>query len=234
MGKRIDLTGQKFGRLTVLEYSHFNHSACWKCLCDCGNIKTVRSDSLRNYTTTTCGCYQKTYKKIKMVGKRFGKLVVLKESYIDKHGQAFWECRCDCGVIKIINGGELRRCNVKSCGCHPPNNKLAKGEAAFNALFWQYIRTANKRDIPFTLSKENFRILTKQNCRYCGTSPSNIFKKRSGDYIYNGIDRVDNNKGYVKENVVACCKKCNLMKLDYSVKDFLAHITKINTIMVMK
>jgi hypothetical protein len=44
----IDLTNQKFGKLTVLEYSHtYNRRAMWKCICDCGNEKVISGRDLR-------------------------------------------------------------------------------------------------------------------------------------------------------------------------------------------
>lgn len=67
MSARIDLTGQKFGRLTVLERAENakNGSAQWKCRCECGNIAIVRSDSLRSGTIRSCGCLRaETMKKI--------------------------------------------------------------------------------------------------------------------------------------------------------------------------
>ena len=60
MGKLIDLTGQKFGRLTVL-YRSKNPKykiPYWTCKCDCGNIVNVRSQSLRSGETKSCGCYK--------------------------------------------------------------------------------------------------------------------------------------------------------------------------------
>jgi len=62
MGKkvRIDLTGKRFGLLTVLSYSHTkNNSAYWLCRCDCGNIKTVLSGNLVGSKTMSCGCLQR-------------------------------------------------------------------------------------------------------------------------------------------------------------------------------
>ena len=63
MGKRIDLTGQKFGRLTVISYneevSKQKGQAYWNCRCDCGNEKVVRGKHLKSGNTTSCGCYQK-------------------------------------------------------------------------------------------------------------------------------------------------------------------------------
>ena len=60
MGKFIDLTGQKFGRLTVLERDTTRKGGVyWFCRCECGNVKCVRSNHLRSGYVKSCGCYQK-------------------------------------------------------------------------------------------------------------------------------------------------------------------------------
>lgn len=61
MGKFIDLTGQRFGRLTVIgwSYNDKNNASHWLCKCDCGNHKIIRGDGLRNRVTRSCGCYHK-------------------------------------------------------------------------------------------------------------------------------------------------------------------------------
>lgn len=60
MGKFIDLTGQRFGRLTVIERTaNHNGRTCWKCQCDCGNVKNVIGKDLRNGKTRSCGCYNR-------------------------------------------------------------------------------------------------------------------------------------------------------------------------------
>ena len=58
MGKLIDLTGRKFGMLTVLKFAYKNsfNQAMWKCRCDCGNETTVHSNNLRRGYTKSCGC----------------------------------------------------------------------------------------------------------------------------------------------------------------------------------
>jgi hypothetical protein len=59
MPPRIDLTGQRFGRLVVEGYSHTkNGKTHWVCKCDCGKRVTVISDSLRRGKTRSCGCYR--------------------------------------------------------------------------------------------------------------------------------------------------------------------------------
>lgn len=61
MGKFIDLTGQKFGRLTVIERAENNKngSSQWVCRCECGNNKVVFIGNLKNGHTTSCGCLQR-------------------------------------------------------------------------------------------------------------------------------------------------------------------------------
>lgn len=55
-----DLTGQRFGRLTVLGVDDKNSKKTYySCLCDCGNVKTVRSDSLTCGAIRSCGCLKK-------------------------------------------------------------------------------------------------------------------------------------------------------------------------------
>jgi hypothetical protein len=67
MSNLIDLIGKKFGKFTVIERSHNNKkgAATWKCLCDCGNIKTVSGISLRNGAIKSCGCLRKMGSNLK-------------------------------------------------------------------------------------------------------------------------------------------------------------------------
>lgn len=68
----IDLTGQKFNRLTVVEfYEVKKETSFWKCICDCGNPVVVRSYNLRSGITKSCGCfrYEKARKQMTVHGK---------------------------------------------------------------------------------------------------------------------------------------------------------------------
>ncbi len=67
MSKIIDLTGKRFGRLKVIERAKSQCGrACWKCQCDCGNIKIIIGKSLRNGNTKSCGCLMKEANREKM------------------------------------------------------------------------------------------------------------------------------------------------------------------------
>lgn len=127
MGKLIDLTGQRFGRLVVLEkdLSKKSRVAYWMCQCDCGNIKSIRGSSLRQEDgTRSCGCLGKEKSSeahlIDLKGQRFGRLLVIKrdKDKNEKNKSAYWICQCDCGNAKSIDGSSLRKGTTISCGCY--------------------------------------------------------------------------------------------------------------------
>lgn len=116
MGNVIDLTGQRFGMLTVIERVGNNKRglALWKCKCDCGNESIVLSRNLLRGSTKSCGCLKN--KRHEMIGKKFGKLTVLNEIGIENH-KRMWDCLCDCGNHKKVSTAHLINGSVKSCGC---------------------------------------------------------------------------------------------------------------------
>lgn len=123
-----DLTGQKFGRLTVLEFSHKDKAQyLWSCKCECGSIITAKSGNLKNGTTKSCGCLSKPKD---LTGLTFGKLTVIDYSHKNKDGRHFWNCVCDCGAKKKISGGYLnnKRGFNKSCGCSKKEYNESRSE----------------------------------------------------------------------------------------------------------
>lgn len=130
-----DLVGQRFGRLSVIEFdedmSNIKGKIYYKCKCDCGNIVSSASRCLIQGFTKSCGCLksEKTSERLslKLEGQRFGKLTVLERvgSIIDTNGNihSFWKCKCECGTIKNIKSNDLVSGKVSSCGC-----LISKGE----------------------------------------------------------------------------------------------------------
>lgn len=136
MGKVIDLTGQMFGRLTVLErdFNRKSRAAYWICQCNCKNqtIISVRGSSLTSGNTRSCGCLQKEVASrrtlIDLTNQRFGKLLVLyKDDSVVKEC-AYWICKCDCGKIISVSSNHLKG-GQKSCGC-----EKSKGEFLLKGL----------------------------------------------------------------------------------------------------
>ena len=108
-----DLTGQRFGMLTVLERSE-QKNYYWLCRCDCGKTVEVQVYKLKTGHTQSCGCM----KSNDLTGKRFGRLLVLRRSERKTdYGQSFWICRCDCGNEKEVIHSSLTCGTVLSCGC---------------------------------------------------------------------------------------------------------------------
>ena len=115
----IDLTGQKFGRWTVLERAPSKgKTSYWKCQCECGTIKDVRSQSLREGRSQSCGCYKKDFWTKDITGKRFGRLVAIsKTDKTSSDHYIIWKCLCDCGNECEVDLHSLERGNTQSCGC---------------------------------------------------------------------------------------------------------------------
>jgi len=169
-------------------------------------------------------------KLISEVSNRYGRWTVIKRAKNDKHGQAAWLCQCDCGNKAVIIGGNLRRDKTRSCGCLRRDLfSLPVGEASFNALIKLMEHGAKICNLDWSLTEDQVRNLTKQNCHYCGIAPQQIFGQEgyNGFYIYNGIDRIDNSKGYTIDNVVPCCKFCNYSKSNRSLEDFMTWVSKV-------
>ena len=147
MGKKIDLTGQKYNKLTVIkETEKRDSSGCviWQCQCDCGNVTYASSNALRSGHKQSCGCSNKEQitaigekNVIDITGQRFGKLIVLEKTNIRKDRKVCWKCQCDCGNIYIATGVALRKGNVQSCGCLKSigEEKIAKILSENNIIF---------------------------------------------------------------------------------------------------
>lgn len=246
MSRFIDETGNRYERLLVLERveNDKNRRARWLCHCDCGNEKIVSGKALRSGNTRSCGCLQRELSSerstIDLTGQRYGRLTVIEKVNSRRRQYATWLCKCDCGNEIIVLGHNLRSGNTKSCGCWRKEharklNILPEGVAAFNALISAMKRGAKNRGLRWGLTDKQVASLTKRPCYYCGARPSQVSSPTpdTGAYIYNGLDRVDNDEGYVEENVVPCCKMCNYAKQTMTVGEFKAWATKLYRHFVM-
>lgn len=123
----IDLTGERFSRLLVLEYADQEHQVfyndkhknTWKCQCDCGNICYVTTENLKRGDTPSCGCITKENRRKSLKdlsGQKFGHLTVL--NFIGTiNGNSKYMVQCDCGKIYEIYTNNLTQGCTTSCGC---------------------------------------------------------------------------------------------------------------------
>lgn len=174
-----------------------------------------------------------------LANKKFGRLTAVKPTGRRIGTAIEWLCLCECGNETTGGAGQLNAGRKVSCGCFRDEltrermkiipRGLPPGEAAFNKYYDGYRRDASTKGIKFKLTKDEFRALTKNNCEYCGSPPVRAVanKRAKGEYLCNGVDRIDSARDYVTENVVTACKTCNLMKNALSVNEFVSHVKKI-------
>ena len=171
-------------------------------------------------------------RKLDLIGQTFGMLVVVAKGETQNQ-KTYFSCKCECGNTKVIKGSDLRRKlkPTRSCGCLVKFNNLKNpGRVRMNSIYSTYRIQAKERGYEFDLTLDEFETITAKDCHYCGAKPSNKSKaetKNQTDFIYNGIDRVDNKKGYFVDNCVPCCQICNKMKKAMSLNDFKNHIALI-------
>ena len=162
-------------------------------------------------------------KVINLIGQKFGKLTIIKGAGFNKWRRTSWLCKCECGNTKIVAGECLKNGHTKSCGCLQRGREPLPLElASMRAQITRYKKQAKQRGLKYELAEKQFAELTQRDCYYCGAKPNNISgnKKLNGDYIYNGIDRIDSKKGYIVNNVVPCCKICNSAKSNMTIDNF--------------
>lgn len=119
--RKFDLTGQKFGRLTVIEFDHKESGhKYYRCKCECGNEHIASACNLRSGAIKSCGCLKKETdkqgKSLDLTGQKFGKLTAIKYDHKSK-GKIYWLCECECGNTHVAAVSNLTSGKTKSCGC---------------------------------------------------------------------------------------------------------------------
>lgn len=179
--KIVTQPGDRFGRLTVIEPPRAGQYRA-VVVCDCGKQGEVSIYSLTAGNTQSCGCLKKekasrTNLEIRAsgrpigrkaslmsVGDRHGRLTLLERAE-NRNGQPYWKVRCDCGSVKEVQQGNLRRGVTTSCGCYQKEVWLAQRTKHGYSL---------EKD-----KKSEYR--TWQNIRSRTTNP-----KTPGFYLYGG------------------------------------------------
>lgn len=187
----------------------------------------------------------KNYSKITIQsGQKFNRLTALKYEFTKTYGKRnyhyHWSFKCDCGTIFTTSKNSVLKGLTQSCGClHSEQaaaiykdigkRKLVIETSAINKLYASYKHGAESRNYCFEIDKEQFKNIIYKNCYYCDRIPEQIAynKSKSDSIFYNGIDRVDNNIGYILSNIVTCCKHCNRAKMSLSRNQFLQLIKDI-------
>lgn len=174
------------------------------------------------------------HKILDIAGHRFGRLTAESISdmpYSKRNGYLVrrWLCRCTCGRTVIVPTANLTSGNTTSCGC----SRDAKEESLYKYLYRTCRAGARARDIGFRLSFPLFKYLVNQDCFYCGIRPEHKVCTKGKHIVnpvsvfVNGIDRVNNDRGYKVGNCVPCCETCNRAKLQMGIDEFMSWCKRI-------
>ena len=184
-------------------------------------------------------------KQLDLIGMRYNMLMVVEKLpskvYGDKskyHKKRMWLCKCDCGNMTEANTGSLTCDKKKSCGCLTSTKsaensiksryKIAKQDAGYRSIYSSYKLNAKSRGFDFNIDFDYAVSILKSDCYYCGIEPSNTYMKSYYNATYNGIDRVNNTKGYEMDNIVSCCKMCNIAKNNNTEEYFLQWVKRLS------
>lgn len=163
------------------------------------------------------------YKKKDISGNKYGKLTAVKFVGINEK-RSLWEFKCDCGNTVTKRKSRVTTGVTKSCGCIPKRgNGIDSGEYA------AYKRNSKRRGYEFTITNDEFDLITFKKCHYCGQEPRPLMNRaKTKVFSYrNGIDRKNNNIGYVYYNCLPCCSECNFAKGSMDYEQFILWIKRI-------
>lgn len=232
--KRQNLIGKKFGRLTILSPSKSIKEGeifktAWNCICECGNSIVAKTYNLNRGGVLSCGCLRDDLRIKLKPNQKFGRLITL--SY---NGESVWECQCNCGIKCLIKSDKLSLGKTKSCGClareqSKKNIKIAlkkkkkyKPNISSARRIWQrYCQLDCVSSKNSNISFKDFLKISQNKCYYCNTLPQNNFNLflfpcykanqdiiKYGNFTYNKLRKINNNKKYTKDNCVAYCGFC--------------------------
>jgi len=227
------ISGEKYGHLLALHPAGLNRRSQrqWLFKCDCGKEVEVTESSILA-GTKSCSCFRFLCRNMH-VGDTYGRLTALENlGYRDRSKGYTWRFKCSCGGYIETYAYRVKAGIVKSCGCllrehlaRLGQKKRERGLGASNRQWSAYRIRAERRQIPFDLSREQFRRAVSEPCFYCGLPPQQLARSYSKTgtrsvCFASGLDRVNSDLGYTVGNVVDCCKKCNMAKNDMTPEEF--------------
>lgn len=142
----------------------------------------------------------------------------------------FLSVRCRCGIERIISYAALKNNRTKSCGCYKQYKaEVCKSQRQLYTVLDYYKRSAAYKSKVWGLTDKEATDLFQLPCAYCKRISTRIHKYNgNSEYMHlNGIDRIDNAKGYLPGNVNPCCRDCNRAKTNRTMEEFSAWVLRL-------
>jgi len=194
------MIGLKFGKWTVLsqvkkEKKSTSVAKHYECLCECGKVQIIRSDTLKQGRSSQCReCRNKEFHidTTKMIGARFGKWLVIEEKPNNRLSKKLL-CLCECGQKLIIDASRLKLGKTKQCHLCNVTKHGFEGSPTYNT--WRcMIRRCKNPESEFYF-KRGITV-----CDRWLNSFENFLEDMGVRPEGQQIDRINNNDGYYKEN----------------------------------
>lgn len=212
----ISLIGKKFGKLIPIEYKGIDRRGrgTWLCQCECGNTSLVVTGNLNIGKTKSCGCLKTGPKRdLSFIGKRYNNITLTKFIGQDKDRSSIFEYVCDCGKTGQIRRNALGKTeSCKDCGFERRNN----GYMDISGWYLSNIKQgADTRKLEFSVDiKYLWELFINQNkkCFYTGREIGFVSKIKDRGLQTASLDRINNNKGYVTDNLCWVHREINIFK----------------------
>ena len=236
-----DLTGRRFGRWTVIEYRGADYpdlQSRWLVACDCGVRRVVQARTLLGGNSRSCGCFHShevsSRRRAKLLGRRFGRLLVTGFVGVTAKHTTRWKVVCDCGAEKEAGAHELLRGNVTSCGCY--NREITSARVGSLGTNWNPNLTDEHRAAR-RLGTESFsrmsivnrsaRLRDKKTCVVCGDGCCSLHVHHLEPWHSEEALR------YLPANLVTLCQSCHelfhrIYGHDAGLDDFREYFTEFS------
>jgi len=189
MSELIDITGQKFGKWTVIKRVENTEDgqSRWLCRCECGFEMVQYGGYLRRIKDKITKC---RHPHADLTGQRFGNLTVIgRDSIKRENGQSYFICKCDCGNTTSVRMADLKNGHTKSCGCQSSRSTMGQRSSK---------RTLNEYRVEDGVV---YVELSNGGTMLCDESDWERFKDRTW---------IRNEKGYVYTSKTKDWQGCNL------------------------
>ena len=233
MKKSTCKLGDQFGDWSIIDETTFTKGGHTyvKAQCKCGKIEDKCLSDLRNGRSKSCrSCAAQSRSRQIKIGDKYKHWTVINGPQTTEHQCVVWECQCDCGNTRWIQGNELTnpnkcfqcaKCAAKERGAIQAERNGKVGELTLTR-YTKLQRSAETRNISFNISMEYLWNLFEYQNHTCAIT---------GDYIPSiteaSLDRIDSNGNYEEGNVQWVTYQANVSKHTMSMNELYEFCKKV-------